>query len=156
LYACSGYGDSGRDYQDGKTGVEIMKLIIAGTRTFCHTEPFFTIPIQKRLQLFLYEMQEQGYEITEVVSGCARGPDLIGEDWAKDNHIAVKTFPADWVTYGDKAGPIRNQKMAEYADACIVFWDGSSTGTGDMIKKAKARKIPCRVIKVGINLEEQR
>lgn len=41
-------------------------------------------------------------------------------------------MPADWTTYGKKAGYIRNEAMAEKADAVIVFWDGKSPGAGHM------------------------
>jgi len=29
-------------------------------------------------------------------------------------------FEADWVRYGNSAGPIRNQQMTEYADAAVI------------------------------------
>lgn len=36
--------------------------------------------------------------------------------------------------------------MAEYADACICFWDGKSKGTKHMIDLATAAGIPLRVV----------
>ena len=36
--------------------------------------------------------------------------------------------------------------MANYADAAIVFWNGRSPGTKDMIYKAQKKGIPLRVI----------
>ena len=51
---------------------------------------------------------------------------------------------------GDKywklAGLHRNELMAKEADACIVFWDGKSTGTKNMIDLAKKYKLKLRVI----------
>jgi len=75
--------------------------------------------------------------ITEVVSGKAKGVDAMGEDWANQNGIPIKSFPANWKKYGRGAGPIRNAEMAEYAEALIACWDGESTGTKDMIAKAR-------------------
>ena len=34
---------------------------------------------------------------------------------------------------------IRNQVMADHADALIAVWDGASKGTADMIDRAKKR-----------------
>lgn len=79
------------------------------------------------------------WDITEVVSGCARGVDLLGEAWAKGAGIPVTRFPAIWEVHGKAAGAIRNQQMAEYAKALVAIWDGKSPGTKDMIRKAKAR-----------------
>lgn len=75
--------------------------------------------------------------ITQVVSGGARGIDIAGEIWASSVFVPVKLFMADWGLHGKAAGPIRNAKMAEYADALIAIWDGSSRGTLDMISQMK-------------------
>jgi hypothetical protein len=81
-------------------------------------------------------------EITEVVSGRARGVDLLGEHWANRRHIPVKPFPVtdeDYQTYGRYQAPkVRNARMAEYADALILVWDGVSGGSADMLRRAKA------------------
>ena len=52
--------------------------------------------------------------IEGVVSGGAPGGDAIGEAWAKKRGIPVKVFRADWDRHGRAAGPLRNQKMAEF------------------------------------------
>jgi hypothetical protein len=87
--------------------------------------------------------------VTEVVSGCAHGADKLGERWAASLKIPVARFPADWDTHGKRAGFIRNSEMAEYADACIVFWNGTSKGTKHMIDIAK-RKQGMRLITVTV------
>jgi hypothetical protein len=76
-------------------------------------------------------------KITEVVSGGARGADKLGEQWAAENGVPLKIFPAQWSIYGKGAGYIRNREMAQYADALIAFWDGKSKGTANMINEAK-------------------
>jgi hypothetical protein len=80
-------------------------------------------------------------EITEVVSGKARGADTWGEYWAKQNKIPVKAFPAEWDKYDKSAGYRRNGDMALYAKpngALIALWDGESRGTKHMIDLATA------------------
>lgn len=96
-----------------------MKVILAGSRNFPE-------------QVFRDFMPQVPNVITEVVSGMARGPDTFGAAWAEARGLPVIKFPADWTT--DKAaGRLRNAKMAEYADALIAFWDGTSRGTLHMI-----------------------
>jgi hypothetical protein len=37
--------------------------------------------------------------------------------------------------------------MAEYADACVCFWNGKSRGTEHMIRIARKLKLQVRIIK---------
>lgn len=116
-----------------------MKTIIAGSRHI--TKPKY---ILEAINL----AGENGIYVDEIVSGMANGPDYMGYQYALANHIPVKCFPAEWLKYGKAAGPIRNQKMAEYADALIAIWDGVSKGTRDMINRAKACGLKIFVYKV--------
>ena len=102
-----------------------IKLIIAGSRDF--TDYAFLCQIIDR---FLNDCSPASIEI---VSGTARGADMLGERYAKEHNIALKRFPADWNKYGKSAGYRRNVDMAKYANACFVFWDGSSRGSKHMI-----------------------
>lgn len=110
-----------------------MRVIIAGMRTGAPWADIYRA------------VSESGFEITEVVSGAARGVDRMGEKLAADRGIPVTRFPADWKLHGKSAGPIRNAEMADYADALIAVWDGHSRGTGDMIDTAKKLGLPHHV-----------
>lgn len=77
------------------------------------------------------------WEITRVVSGTARGVDRLGERWAKERHIPIDRYPADWFNQGKAAGHIRNALMAKNAEALIAIWNGVSPGTLSMIGLAK-------------------
>jgi hypothetical protein len=123
-----------------------MKTIIAGSRDICHTSNFI------RKAIFHYLDQFKEWEITEVVSGTANGPDIIGELWAQKNFLPYRQFPAQWAKYGNKAGPLRNQDMADYADACICFWDGESRGTQDMMIRARVNNLIFHEVQVGLSL----
>jgi hypothetical protein len=116
-----------------------MKTIIAGTRD---------IKNPKHLLEGIRIAEENGIYLDEIVSGMAPGPDYMGYRYGLAKGIPVKCFPADWLTYGKAAGFIRNQKMAEYADALIAIWDEKSKGTSDMIERAKARRLKILVYKV--------
>lgn len=87
-------------------------------------------------------------KITEIVSGGAKGVDRLGESFAVELEVKVKQFLADWDTHGKIAGFIRNQEMANYADALIAVWDGESRGTYDMIHKAEQRGLRIYVHKI--------
>ncbi len=103
-----------------------MKVIIAGSRNFTDQK------IVDRV------ITDSGFEISQVVSGGARGVDTCGEYWAEDNGVDIEVFSADWQKYGRAAGPIRNKQMANYAEALIAIYDSSkSKGTANMIKQAK-------------------
>lgn len=111
-----------------------MKLIIAGGRDFSSLNSFGFID---------YCITRSPFRgIKEIVSGCAEGIDAEGEHWASHRMVRVKKFPADWKKHGKKAGPLRNKKMAEYADALLLIWDGESKGSSSMRKEAKKAGIP--------------
>lgn len=78
-------------------------------------------------------------EITEIVTGGAKGIDAEGKRLAESFGIAHREFPADWNTHGKAAGPIRNAEMADYADALVLVWDGRSMGSANMKKEAEKR-----------------
>lgn len=101
-----------------------MKTIIAGSRTITS------------YQIVDHAITASGLDITEVVSGKAKGVDFSGEKWAVIHDIPIKSFPADWQNLGKRAGIIRNQQMVHYADALIAIWDGKSRGTQHIIKYA--------------------
>ena len=66
---------------------------------------------------------------------CKDSPDMDAVQYAKINKISLIPFEVtkkEWNELGKKAGPLRNQKMADYADCGIGFWDGKSKGTKDM------------------------
>ena len=94
-----------------------MKLIIAGGRDYHFTQE----DLDALDELHLLQ------PVTEVVSGAQRGADTEGERWAASHGIPVKQFPARFAQLGRKAGPLRNYKMARYADAVVLFPGGKGT-----------------------------
>lgn len=108
---------------------ERYKLIIVGTRSFND-----------------YEMLRNTVFSAEIVSGGAPGADTLAVRYATEVDMPFKVFPADWKKYGRSAGPRRNRQMAEYADAAIVFWDGKSRGTQNMIQQMRELGKPVEVV----------
>lgn len=107
-----------------------MRVIIAGSRHLAGLDVWASI-VRGLRELGLMQ------SVSEVVSGGAQGVDAVGETYARRFEIPVKRFPANWHKHGRAAGPIRNQEMAEYADALVAIWDGRSRGTADMIRQAE-------------------
>ena len=118
----------------------MIKVIIAGTRDF--NDYAF---LKKNLDYFLQGINPNNEEI-EIVSGNARGADKLGERYAKEHNLPVKLFPANWDKYGKRAGYLRNQEMANYADVLIAFWDEKSKGTKHMIDIAKKQGLTVIVV----------
>lgn len=112
-----------------------MKTIIAGSRDgFTYSD-------------VVRALADCGFvkDITEVVSGGARGVDRFGEEWAKYNEVPVKQFIPDWDGLGKKAGHVRNREMGDYADALVALWDGVSKGTKGMIDYAQKKGLKVHV-----------
>lgn len=120
---------------------EIEKLIIAGGRDYTDYGRLknMTVSFLRFLPIFTFNSPI-------ILSGNAPGADRLGEDFAAETELPVKFFPADWTTHGKAAGPIRNADMAKEADAAIIFWDGKSKGSKDMIGKALKKRIPTRIV----------
>ena len=120
-----------------RTGV---RLIVAGSRGITN------------VHIVAAAIQNSGYvgTIAEIVCGCAKGVDSLGEAIAKASGIPVKYFPADWQRYRRAAGPIRNEAMGHYADAAVIVReDGiASRGATSMLKVMKSLGKPVHLKEV--------
>lgn len=121
--------------------MKIAKIIIAGGRDFKDYELLKT-KVDKIIELLIAD----NFTI-EIVSGTANGADKLGEKYAKEKGYKIAYFPANWDKFGKRAGYIRNEEMANYAQALIAFWDNKSRGTKHMIDLAKKYNLPTRIIK---------
>ncbi len=120
-----------------------MKAIIAGSRTILDYD------------LVKDKVNSLNKDITTVISGYAKGVDLLGERYAKDNGIDLKVMKADW-NIGRRAGFLRNEEMAyecskDTDGICIVIWDGKSKGSSHMISMAKKYKLELFVFNINDN-----
>lgn len=112
-----------------------MKVIIAGSRGVTDYQAVVTA------------IRRSGFQVTEVVSGCARGVDRLGEKYARLAKLPIKRFAAAWRDkdgeYNPGAGMLRNRLMATYAEALVAIMVPEGTpGTLDMIEAAKKAGIP--------------
>ena len=114
-----------------------MKLIIAGSRTI---EDYKVL--LKAINHFKLT------DIREIVSGVARGADLLGEQYGEENGIHVEQFHAKWKAYGKSAGFRRNKQMGHYGDALLALWDGKSKGTAHMVNIMNEYKKPVWIYRI--------
>lgn len=114
----------------------MFRVIIAGGRDF-NDYPLLKATMDK----LLVNIKD---DIT-VLCGQARGADTLGERYAKEKGYTVSYYPADWERYGKYAGYLRNEQMAQNADALVAFWDGKSHGTKNMIGLAMQHGLKVRI-----------
>lgn len=86
--------------------------------------------------------------LTEIVSGGAKGIDKDAETYAKANNIKMTVFLPQYERYGRGAPIVRNKQIVDYADEVIAFWDGKSKGTLSVIEYCTKQGKRISVIKI--------
>ena len=85
-------------------------------------------------------------DTTEIVSGGAKGVDTSAKKFALENGYKYTEFLPEYSKYRRSAPLKRNEKMVEYADCVLAFWDGKSRGTKYTVTYAeKIQKKTCVV-----------
>jgi len=107
-----------------------MKLAIFGSRTL----------VAPNIEEYLPD------GVTEIVSGGAKGIDEAAARYARMHNLKLTEFLPDYAHYGRGAPLKRNEQIADYADAALAFWDGSSKGTNYTIELFRKRENPITVI----------
>ncbi|MBQ5850368.1 MAG: DUF2493 domain-containing protein [Lachnospiraceae bacterium] len=86
--------------------------------------------------------------LTEIVSGGAKGVDSCAMQYAQEHNIKLIVFLPKYKLYG-KAAPLkRNLQIIDYSDEVFAFWDGQSKGTKYVIDNC--RKINKKVTVITI------
>lgn len=109
-----------------------MKIAVIGSRSFNDYEL-----LQKTLKQYQPEC---------IVSGGAKGADVLAERYAKENNINLLVFKPEWGRYGKIAGIKRNELIINNSDMVIAFWDGVSKGTKSSIDIAKKNNKPLIIV----------
>ena len=114
----------------------LMRVLVCGSRHFNNRA--------------LLSSTLNGISISVLIHGAARGADTMAERYAEDRGIPVEAFPADWVTFGKGAGPIRNRQMLVEGkpDLVVAFLAPNSRGTQNMIDQATKAGVPVKVIDI--------
>lgn len=117
-----------------------FKLVVAGGRNFTDY-PRMCSALDALRFLTLPD------KAVSIVCGKARGADMLGYRYAIEHGLVVHEFPADWDTYGKRAGHLRNSQMAHFGDGLLAFWDGESRGTAGMISTMKGLSKPTKTLR---------
>jgi uncharacterized phage-like protein YoqJ len=102
-------------------GNKNMKVAIIGSRSL----------IIKDLEKYLPN------DVTEIISGGAKGIDTCAREYAENKKIKFTEFLPNYKMYGKNAPLKRNLQIIEYADEIIAFWDEKSKGTKYVIDNCK-------------------
>lgn len=81
-----------------------------------------------------------GEHLLLVHGDCPSGADHYADEWAKGwpTMPEPERHPAKWEVFGNGAGPLRNEHMANLgADLCVAFLRNNSRGTINMIGHAR-------------------
>lgn len=71
-----------------------------------------------------------------IISGGARGIDMLAEKYAEKKNLSRLIFLPDYEQYGNIAPLIRNKLIVDSADLIVAIWDGKSRGTQHAINYA--------------------
>lgn len=85
--------------------------------------------------------------VTEIISGGARGIDTSAREYAINNRIKLTEILPDYKKYGRIAPLKRNDLIVEASDVVLAFWDGKSHGTKYVIDYCKKTNKPIRIFK---------
>ncbi len=109
-----------------------MKIAIIGSRNISITDFSSYLPS----------------EVSEIVSGGAKGVDLCAKQYALDNQIKLTEFLPKYARYGRAAPILRNMEIIDYADEVLAFWDGMSRGTKSVIEACRKKNKKITVITI--------
>lgn len=84
-------------------------------------------------------------DVTEIVSGGARGVDSSARAYALAHAIPLREFLPEYDRYGRSAPLKRNDQIVAASDLVIAFWDGVSKGTAYTIRQCRKMNVPCKV-----------
>lgn len=119
--------------------MEEFKLIVAGSRGFTDYDLLTRV-------LFAMADVELANKRLGIVSGMARGADQLGVRFAGEHGLALYKYPANPSGLGKRSQYIRNTQMGMFADALLVFTDGSKS-TNHIIDYMHQLKKPVHLIK---------
>lgn len=120
-----------------------VRLAVIGSRDFSNKEKLFSI-LDKKID-----------KIKFVVSGGAKGADLIARQWCEERGVPCLTFYPKWKSVSgvfDKGAAFkRNHQVIDNSDVVLAMWDGESSGTKHAIELAEQKGKPVKIIKFAAN-----
>lgn len=121
---------------DDGTVYPVRKLLITGSRDWNNR-----VVMDRALFSYWYEADRPSDIV--LIHGNANGADkMAAQVWAKQG-FAVRAVPADWETFGKRAGIMRNLAMLnEEPEHVLAFIKNNSPGASHCAAEAERRGIP--------------
>jgi predicted Rossmann fold nucleotide-binding protein DprA/Smf involved in DNA uptake len=114
-----------------------VKLGIVGSRDFGALDSETRHNAREKVREFVQSLPRDW----TIVSGGAIGPDTWAVEAARALGMPViEHLPQDDVYSFRQARLERNKLVVRDSDAVVAFWDGSSAGTMDAVRKATAAR----------------
>lgn len=86
-------------------------------------------------------------DITIIHGACPTGVDAMANWIAWHWGLKIEQHPADWSTYGKRAGFVRNAEMVQSGvDICLAFVYNKSNGASMTVDLCKKNKIQVFII----------
>jgi len=102
-----------------------VRIVVCGGRNF-----YYVRSIDKVLSKYFIHVSRD-----ILIHGGARGADKIAYDWAMERGFPTAAINANWIYYGNAAGPIRNAAMLLLNPELVIAFEGGE-GTANMIDTA--------------------
>lgn len=106
-----------------------MKVLVCGGRDFNDKRALFNA---------LDGLRIRG-EISQIITGGARGADELAEEWSRSRQVRRTVYPAKWNLLGKRAGLARNLEMLDKEGPDLVVAFPGGRGTAHMISISKER-----------------
>jgi hypothetical protein len=109
-----------------------IRILITGSRSWDN--------IHYIRSTFMSLADEWGNDITLVSGACPTGADRLGEIVAAELGWSIELYPADWNTYGKRAGFVRNSQMIDTGpDMVVGFVRNGSKGASMTVNLGKKK-----------------
>lgn len=121
-----------------------MRILITGSREYTdHAHAVAMLNYALQWLRDMYQRPTLMPQTVTVVHGDARGADRTLARAARELGFRVEAHPAQWDTYGKRAGIMRNNDMVRLgANCCLAFPLTGSKGTWHCMNQAKRAGIP--------------
>lgn len=120
-----------------------FKVIVAGSKGFLNYQLF-----KEKCDYYLSSKIET-HDVS-ILFGTSRDTESLIRGYCKERSITFEPFDANWAMFGKSAPQECINIMLDFANAAIVFWDGKSKYTKDIIDAAQNKNIRVVVIKVNV------
>lgn len=121
----------------------MLRILVCGGRDFKDEECVYKgLDRFRDAHLFSSANSDDDGKYDVIISGMAKGADMIAAEYATTYGLILKPFPADWKTHGRKAGYLRNVQMLQEGRPDVVVAFPGGKGTKMMIDLAQKACVP--------------